>query len=332
MKEYDIIRDFAKAFRRGVNQLNCVQECDSELVKIGDQLWGLTIDEFTPEEDLFTSDDPRLLGANLATATLSDLLAAGATPAWFMHSVALPKTVEPAFLNGLSIGISSILDEAGCVLCGGDMGCAETWRFCGFAMGAIEDGRPLTRIMPAVPQSLWVTGELGDANLAALLGSPTPRFELRLSEARAIKSRASACIDTSGGFFDALWLLHDLNPKMRMEIDMESLPIAPGVKIAAASAGFLAEAALLGGAGEYELLFALPGRPEESAEAMSEIGVKCVGTVEPCSEPGVFLRYPDAVSAMTSPPPCPRDAATVREHVNDVMQAAERLFAREAGL
>jgi thiamine monophosphate kinase len=322
MSEYDIICSFSKAFRRNALQENGLFECDAEIVKMGDQLWALTMDEFTPEEDLFTSHDPRALGANLAVATLSDLLAAGASPTWFMHAVSLPKTVGSEFMSGLSAGISQTLNRAGCSLCGGDIGCADTWRYCGFAMGPLQGNRPLTRIMPCEPQTLWVTGRLGDANLAALAGSPTPTFELRLTEADTIGPSATACIDTSGGFFDALWQLHTLNPDLRMEVDIDSLPIAPGVREAAYAAAFPVEAALLGGAGEYELLFALPAEFDDP-----DIGATRIGAAMPDSEPGLYiLRDGGSTSRMIEPPPCPRDAATVKDHIQDVMLMARRMF------
>ncbi|MCE5197985.1 MAG: AIR synthase related protein [Armatimonadota bacterium] len=327
MSEYDIIRRFSEAFRRSPLQENGLFECDSELIRIGDQLWALTMDEFTPEEDLFTSDDPEALGANLAVATLSDLLAAGATPAWFMHSVSLPKAADSTFISGLSAGISSVLSEANCSLCGGDIGGADTWRFCGFAMGAVQENKPLTRIMPCEPQTLWITGTLGDANLAALSGSPTPRFELWLEEAEAIRRSATACIDTSGGFFDALWMLHSLNPHLRFEIDLDRLPIAPGVREAARAAGFPVEAALLGGAGEYELLFALP-----AGLVNPGIDATYVGAVQPDSEPGIVIyRDGNQVNRVIQPPPCPRDAATIVDHIQEVMAMAHQLVSEAIG-
>jgi thiamine-monophosphate kinase len=323
MTEYDIIRSFSQNFKRSSEQQNGLFESDAELIKIGDQLWALTMDEFNPDEDLFTSENPEVLGANLAVATLSDLFASGADPVWYMHSVSFAKSVDSEFIEGLSKGISSVINEVGCSVCGGDMGCAVTWRYCGFAMGQVPNNRPLTRKIPTEPQSLWVTGSLGDANLAALIGSPTPCFELRFDESKAIRSMASACIDTSGGFFDSLWMLHELNPGMRMEIDLDYIPYASGLRETAASTGFPMEAALLGGAGEYELLFSVPEGTQIPLDC-----VTCVGHVRPDMDSGVYLlRNGRHAFHMTEPPPCPRDAETVEEHISDVMHMAHKLEA-----
>ncbi len=321
MTEYDIIRSFSQNFKRSSEQQNGLFESDAELIMIGDQLWALTMDEFTPDEDLFTSENPVALGSNLAVATMSDLFASGADPVWYMHSVSFAKSVDSEFIEGLAKGISSVVNKVGCSVCGGDMGCAETWRYCGFAMGQVPNNRPLTRKMPTEPQSLWVTGSLGDTNLAALIGSPTPCFELRFDESKAIRSMASACIDTSGGFFDSLWMLHELNPGLRMEIDLDCIPYASVLRETAASAGFPMEAALLGGAGEYELLFSVPEGTQIPLDC-----VTCVGHVRPDTDSGVYLhRNGRRTIHMTEPPPCPRDAATVEDHIREVMLMAKRL-------
>jgi thiamine-monophosphate kinase len=328
MNEYDIIRSMAGRFPRSRRQRNQLFTCDAELIEIGGQLWGLTLDEFTPEEDLFSSEDPELLGANLATATLSDLLAAGAEPEFFMHAVSLPRQADAAFIDRLCGGIKSVLDKVGCFLCGGDIGMAETWRYCGFAMGRLLGDKPLTHILPKEPQMLWVTGQLGDANLAALAGQPTPRFELRLEEAGLARRFGTACIDTSDGFLNAIWLLHTVNPEMRIEVHCDRLPFAPGIPDFAALKGFPKEAALLGGAGEYELLFSTPlftpGSP--NAQAVSA-AAKLIATAQSHDKPGVFLyRSSKPIGTMLEAPPCPRDAANVAEHIQDVMQAAQKLF------
>lgn len=328
MNEEEIIRRLAAHFPRERDAGGGLFACDAELVRIGSELWGLTLDAFSPEEDLFGTDDPAALGANLAVATLSDLLAAGATPRFFLQAVAVPRDVSASFLDGLAEGVRGVLDEAGCALCGGDVGTAEAWRFSGFAMGPIVAPRPLTHRVPAAPQTLWVTGALGDANVAALQGRPAPRLELRLREAALIRRHATACIDTSGGLLAALWLLHTLSLSAVFTLDLDRVPYAPGVRAVAATAGLPAEAALLGGAGEYELLFttdaALGG---EARDALGAAGVTPIGTVHAEAGGGVrFARDGRPAGALTAPPPCPRAAASAADHVRDVLAAAAGLF------
>jgi thiamine-monophosphate kinase len=327
MKEADLIRELAAGFRRSPAQLNGLFECDAEIILLGGRPWGLTLDDFSPEEDLFTLAEPERLGRNLAVATLSDLLAAGVEPAFFMQAVSLPADIPPAVLRGLSGGIRAVLDEAGCALIGGDTGASASWRYCGFAMGPVAEGRPLMRRLPAEPQSLWVTGLLGDANLAAFQRAPPPLFELRLAEARALRKHASACMDTSGGLFDALWTLHALSPGLRLTVDAAVIPLAPAVRPFSAAAGIPPGAALLGGAGEYELLAALPDSEAAAAADWTRRGLTRIGRAEPGAEAGLFVRRENGeVRPMAEPPPCPRSARDHAGHAREVVQMAVALF------
>src|SRR5690606_9889266 len=145
-----------------------------------------------------------------------------------------------------SEGIARVLEEAGCFLVGGDTSVSEAWRYGGFAMGPVASPRPLTRILPEAAQSLWLTGCIGAANLAAFRRLPPPRFEFRLKEARALRACAAGCMDTSGGLLDALWTLQALNPRLRLTVDAESVPLAPGLREYAAGSGIPAGAAWVG--------------------------------------------------------------------------------------
>jgi len=328
MKEYDLIRNIAKSFPRDKFPRDNLFECDAEIIRIGEHFWGLTMDEFSPAEDLFTAEDPACLGANLAVATLSDLLAAGAEPKFFMQSISLPGNVEQKFVEGIMEGIRTILSSLDCTLCGGDVGTADPWRFCGFGMGPINFGRPITHRLSLERQTLWVTGALGDANLAALQKTSTPRFELRNKEAKLIRSRATGCIDTSGGFFDALWILHEQNPELRFDLRINDIPFAHGINSAASTMNFPMEAALLGGAGEYELLFAIPEKAEkEIKDSLSSVNATCIGTISNDPEAGIhLLRRNGSKKIMTEPPPCPRAVSNTEEYTREVMAMARHLF------
>lgn len=328
MTEYDLIRQLAAGFSRCPQQQNALFECDAELLRIGDQLWALTLDEFTPEEDRFGDLPPAALGANLATATLSDLLAAGAEPKFMLQALALPPNVAPEFVTGLTSGLRSVLDQAGCSLCGGDLGTAATWRFTGFAMGPVPGGRALTRRLPRQPQTLWCTGRLGDANLAALRQQPAPVFEYRGPEAGLLRTVATACIDTSGGLLDALWQLAEQSPGIGFELALEHLPLAPGIAEFAAAQRVPPEAFLLGGAGEYELLFATPSDlPQAALEQLQALGITAIGRAAPDLPPGIrFARPGRPASVLTTAPPCPRAAPNLETHIRDVLTLAQHLF------
>lgn len=327
MNEARLISLLTDRFPRSPQQQNAPFTADAELLRLGDELLAVTVDEFSPEEDLFSSDDPAALGANLAVATLSDLLAVGAEPAFFLQSVVLPRGVDEAFVAGLACGVRTILAAAGCSQCGGDVGCGGTWRFCGCAIGRVPGGRAVTRILPPNEHTLWVTGSLGDANMAALSGRPTPVFELRLSESRLVHRYGSACIDTSGGLFEAVWQMASVNGGLAFEVDLGLVPVAEGLAELAGEAGVPPEAALMGGAGEYELLFAVPGVPSSRLVAeLDGIGATRIGTARPSERPGVTLVRDGHRRRMTACPPCARGAASLAAYVEDVIRATHELL------
>ena len=326
MNETERILRMAALLPRAPAQENAPFDCDAELIRIGGELWGITIDEFTPHEDCFTAEDPARLGRNLATAVASDLLAAGATPRFFLSSLSLPRDVDRDWLDGLTRGLAAALTEMECGHCGGDLGTADPWRFNGVALGPIVSAKPLTHRVPDGPHALCVTGTLGDLNLAAFLDAPTPAIELRMLEAALIRRIGTACIDTSGGFFDALWLLHTRNPTRRFAVDRAALPLAAGVAEATAAARLPAETVLLGGAGEYELLFAVPSERLAAARAeFAAAGISVIGEI--AEGPGeIVVRSPGREQRIGEPPPDPRAAASIREHAQAVVRTAREWF------
>jgi thiamine-monophosphate kinase len=328
MTEVEMIQRLIARFPRSGEQLNGPFEADAEIVRLGDQVWALTMDEFSPAEDLFTDTNPAELGANLAVATLSDLLAAGAVPRFYLQAVTVPRLADPAFLDDLGKGIASVLAEAGGFLCGGDIGMGDTWRYCGFAMGQIASGRPLTRIMPPRQQTLWTSGELGDANLAAWRKTATPVFELRLKTAALVARHGGSCIDTSGGLLDALWCLHQVNPGMEINLQADQVPLAAGLREFAQASGLPAEAGLVGGAGEYELLFTTDtGLPPEIQRELLAAGATVIGTATPAPQGKLKIhKHGRHLSTMTTPPPCPREAKSLDEYIHQVLATASHLF------
>jgi len=328
MTESEIIRAISEKFPRSNQQLNGLFECDSELIRVGDQIWGMSMDEFSPEEDFFTSDSPEVLGANLVVATLSDLFAAGVEPRFFMHSLSISKNPCSSFLNSLTKGIQSTLERANCFLCGGDFGTSDPWHYCGFAMGPVGSANPITRKLSDTSRTLWITGQLGDANWAVLNQTATPAFELRIREAELVRKYATGCIDTSGGLLDALWTLHLLNPHMQFHLHTEKIPMAKELLTGTLPDGIPVEAALVGGAGEYELLFATSGNLSAASRTeLESMGITAIADLSINTEPGIFIcGNKRVIRAMTNPVPCPRGIGSITEYIHMVSRFAANLF------
>lgn len=270
MVEIDAIR-MRQLFPASPKQKNALFACDAELVELESGIYGLSMDEFSPEEDLLPSNDPEALGGNLAVAVIADVLAAGCLPEFYMHAVAVPSD-DSGFCEALARGVRNVLVEGNCFFIGGDYGRTEApnlWRYTGFTMGRAGKRGPLRRILPEGPQALWVTGTVGDGNIHAF-GGTMPRFEPRFVEARVIRAMATTCIDTSGGLAESLLTLHMCNPHHRLDIDGASVPLDPAARDTAQALGFPEGALAFGGAGEYELLFAVP--EHENVPGATRIG------------------------------------------------------------
>ncbi len=324
MNEKRLIESILEYFPRSSEQINKSFACDSELIQIGDQLWGISMDEFSEEEDMFTLDNPEQLGANLATATLSDLWAAGVTPKFFMQTICISPDLDSEFINKFCKGVGHILQQAGCFLCGGDIGSASSFRFTGVALGEVKS-KPLTRKIPKSPQVLWVTGELGEANLAAMQKQTMPVIEPRIQESFLINELATACMDTSGGFFESIMILAEQNIELRFEIDLDSLPIAKMISEFSQVSGVPIEAALYGGAGEYELLFTTDEDIEQAQkDRLTGAGITPVGRVFPSEKAEVIVSR-QGNSNLLLPVPCPRSFSIKEEYIHEVLSQARRL-------
>jgi thiamine monophosphate kinase len=283
MKEYELI---SKLF----DNVDKLFESDAQIMEINGQKWGMTCDNFSLEEDLFTADNPYRLGCNLVVATLSDLFASGCKPSFYQHSIVLPKSYEEQWAFDLVTGIKDTLKKADCILIGGDMGQSEKFNYTGIALG--QQIQNISRIFPKVNQKIYISGKLGDANVAVLTSQSTPGFELR-----GIPQNALACIDTSGGFIDALWQLHELNPDFK--IDVKNVPVDD-------------IALLFGGAGEYELLFT-SDKPCEDAFY--------IGDITP-NEKGIYLNGVE----LTQAPPDARDYNDLSDYISDIKRMVYGYF------
>lgn len=355
MTERELIAALTRGFPRAPQQLNAVHEADAEILRLGEEVWAVTVDDFSSEEDLFFDAPPALIGWNVVVATLSDLLCVGAIPRFFLPAVSIPTDFPMSTLEELSAGVREALESAACFLVGGDVGRAEPWRYVGTAFGPVESYRPLTRQIPAGRHTLWVSGAMGAANMAAASGSPPPRLPLRLEAAERVRALAEACTDTSGGFCEAVWNMAQASPKSRIEIDLDRLPLAEKATDFAADHKIPLEAILLGGGGEYELVFAIPeGSSKGVQEALAAVGCAMVGRAVGVEQgrsaeatageagdrdprvagapagrnaPGLYFRRGETEPIrMAEPPPCPRAAGSIGAHIREVTATAEVLF------
>ena len=236
---------------------------------------------------------PADIGWKALAVNLSDLASMGARPAWCTLSLSLPAD-DPAWLDGFLDGFLELADAHAVALVGGDttrgpLSIAVT------AMGWVEAGAALRRDGARVGDEVWVTGTLGDAAAALVLGGhvllpldgaampvveagnaavlrarlarPTPRVVV----GRALAGLAHACVDVSDG------LLADLGHICRRsgvgaEIEIAQLPASPALRAAFADDVLRAVLQASGG-DDYELCFTVaPSRAAPLRAALAQSG------------------------------------------------------------
>ena len=270
-KEKQFIRIIHEQFRKAGQTHNNIFESDAQDLQIEGQDYLFTTDDFS-EEDLFRSSDPYILGWNLATATISDILAGGGTPLFYGHSLTASKEWDEKFIELLGQGIAECLKTASVRFIGGDMGFASEWHYTGTAIG--KRVCALSRRGARPGDLIYMTGTVGAGNLEAALKlySDYPafrpflarvkvRFHLRMQESRLIHHYASCCIDSSDGLYRALATLCEIG---NVGFRLDNIPYNNEASYACKLLFKPREVLFLGECGEYELVFTV--RPEKTAQ------------------------------------------------------------------
>lgn len=230
------------------------------------------------------------IGWKALAVNLSDLAAMGASPAWALLSLTMPRA-DATFIDGLAAGFDALAGRHKLCLVGGDT-TSGPLTIGITVMGLVPAGKALLRSSAKPGDAIMVTGSLGAGmgglhclapemlprsggagGLAArsdgdrLLSAPGEAREQlverylrpnpRIEVGRNLRGLASACIDLSDG------LLADLAHLCRAstvgaEIEAARLPRAPALMQLFGEAGSIEYA--LGGGDDYELCFTVPER------------------------------------------------------------------------
>jgi thiamine-monophosphate kinase len=110
-------------------------------------------------------DPPDAVGYKALARATSDLAAVGATPRFFMLTLALPPGRTGAWLDGVIKGMARAAREFGMVLIGGDTSRNATILMSITVGGDLPSGRAITRSGAHPGDGIYVSGTLGGAQL-----------------------------------------------------------------------------------------------------------------------------------------------------------------------
>ncbi|PKL47225.1 MAG: hypothetical protein CVV42_13740 [Candidatus Riflebacteria bacterium HGW-Riflebacteria-2] len=329
MDEFKAIKAMAEAFERSPAQHNALFESDAEVFSIGSTRLAITTDEFCEEEDGFRSTNIEQLGWNLVSATLSDLAATGADPAFFLHVLGLPENDSEHFASELTRGISAALKASGCYLLGGDTSCGERWRYTGTAIGTFSH-EPLLRTTKVERLLLYATGSFGDGNLSALNPAYQARFALHHDFMRRARPFVELGMDSSDGLRNTLVTLCMVNPAFRICVTADKVPVHPDVSAFCQLASMPPAGFFMGSGGEYELIVGVCPQQREAFENVCPPGeASYIGSMEKSDRPGLFWQKTTEGPAQPDIPLRidPRFQKDRQAYVNEILEVTRRLFA-----
>jgi thiamine-monophosphate kinase len=241
------------------------------------------------------------IGHRVLAANLSDLAAMGAEPRTALLSLMLPDALPVADLDALLDGFLALAARTGTHLVGGNVTRSPGPLILDVTVsGTAKRRKVLTRSGGRPGDELFVSGTIGGAaaglawlqragaapadpamaDAVARFLRPEPRLRLGLLAGRT--RAASAAMDLSDGLADAVRQLAEASGT-GARVEAGSLPVHPGVALAAED-GEAALATALSGGEDYELLLAVPkraGRRFAAAARLARLPVTRIGVLVP---------------------------------------------------
>jgi thiamine-monophosphate kinase len=277
---------------------------DAAVVRVAGGVSVTSVDSFVEGVHFrLATTSMRDLGHKCLAASLSDIAAMAARPGEVYLAVGVPEHVGEREMLELADGAQALAQQHDVTICGGDLTRADELFVAVTVVGYADDPESIVTRRGAAPGHLvGVTGALGGAGAGLLLLERKPagidletggrllKRHLRprplLNAGRALAAAGvSSMLDVSDGIASDLERLCEQS-EVRIEAQLEALPVDEGVPEVAAAAG-VDPLELAAGAGEdYELLFTAPTGVRAAVErAGDESGspVTWIGHVSPRS-------------------------------------------------
>jgi thiamine-monophosphate kinase len=252
------------------------------------------------------------IGKRGLAAALSDLAAMGAAPGEAYVTLGVPPDLDEEGCLAIFDGVAGLAAETGTTLAGGDLTRSPVLSIGFTVVGHAEAAERLVSRAGAQPgDRLVLTGELGgaaagllllerpelaealDGEIAELLRGRLRRPIPRIAEGLALAGAgARSMIDLSDGLGADAGHVASVSD-VQLRIDVESVPLSPGVADVGRAAGEDPLRLATAGGEDYELLASVPAeRLEEAVEAVGAAGTSLTAIGEVAAGEGVELRLP----------------------------------------
>jgi thiamine-monophosphate kinase len=308
--EFDLIAAINERLPTTGERVRISSGDDAAVVEAGGDASAISVDAIVEGVHFRLADfGAAAVGRKALAAGLSDLAAMGALPGEAYVVVAAPPELGDDVLLGIAEGLAEVAKRHGVTIAGGDLVSSPVLMVSVTSVGYEPQGSQLVTRAGARPGDLVaVTGRLGGAAgaLALLQGGgasispelreamlirqldPTPRLREGLVLAA---EGATAMIDITDGLgADAGHLARASG--CRLEIDLDRIPLVPGLEEVAGGSGPAIELAASGGE-DYELLVALPTDwMSAAAEAVASAGTELTEIGYVTGGHGVTLKLP----------------------------------------
>ncbi len=237
----------------------------------------VTTDALVAGVHFFAHDMPGSIAHKALAVNVSDIVAKGGHPGSYVLTIALPKNIEPNWLQEFANGLGDAQSEYGCQLIGGDTVVTSGPLMISITLlGKISTGKMVRRKGARPGDVVFVSGTIGDAALGLLLREndkrmarvaldethsahllerylrPRPRIKL----APIIAAHASAALDISDGLVGDFGKLCTAS-HVSGTIEEARVPLSDAAISALAHQPDLMETILSGG-DDYEVLMTIP--------------------------------------------------------------------------
>lgn len=272
MNEQQIIDRIRKQVGDDRIELGIGDDCAIYRPKANEDLLFTT--DFLIEDVHFRRDlfPPDAVGHKALARSLSDIAAMGADARFCLLSIALPPSLDQAWLDKFLKGFLKLAKQHKVTLAGGDLSRSSKIVCDVMACGSTPKGKALRRDGAKVGDIIYVSGKLGKP--WETHQRPKPRLEF----GKLLRGRATAAMDLSDGISIDL---HRLCKASGVSALLESVPVVKGSTL---------DLALHGGE-DYELLFTMPKRLSPPKGSIR------VGVIEQ-GDPGLIKFHEDALEPL----------------------------------